>query len=108
MGRDLITIEVADDTAPCVCGSCTWRGLASDLREVEGAILTAGDPSPAGRCPDDDCGALAYLNAPIDRARNEAVDMAVILRALCDPTAGETAFRAALDEGRALLARLNA
>ncbi len=46
----------------CVCDSCTWRGPASDLNEINDAVLTPGHESPAGRCPD--CAALAYVDKP--------------------------------------------
>jgi hypothetical protein len=59
MGRDVITIEEAEPTAPVACGACDWTGTADQLEAPDGAILTPGDPSPAGRCPA--CGALAYL-----------------------------------------------
>jgi hypothetical protein len=59
MGRDVITIEEADPSARAECGACDWGGPASQLEAPDGAILTPGDPSPAGRCPE--CGALAYL-----------------------------------------------
>lgn len=48
-----------EDSAPCECGDCGWKGPAEALREIEECILTAGDPSPAGRCPE--CEALAYV-----------------------------------------------
>jgi hypothetical protein len=56
---DLITIEEAEPDAPVSCGCCEWRGAAAQLDEPDGAILTPGDPSPAGRCPE--CGSLVYL-----------------------------------------------
>ena len=62
MGRDLITIEEPDGAAHAECGSCDWSGPASQLDAPDGAILTPGDPCPAGRCPE--CGALAYLEEP--------------------------------------------
>lgn len=40
-------------------GGCRWKGVASELDEIGSAILTPGDPSPAGRCPI--CGTLAYV-----------------------------------------------
>jgi hypothetical protein len=49
-----------EDNAPCECGDgCGWKGPAEALLEIEECILNAGDPSPAGRCPE--CEALAYV-----------------------------------------------
>ena len=52
-----------DDT-PCACASCDWTGLFLDLVEIGEADLDLGDPSPAGRCPEDECRALAYPVPP--------------------------------------------
>lgn len=41
------------------CSACDWWSTADFLEPVEDAVLTPGDPSPAGRCPD--CGHLAYV-----------------------------------------------
>lgn len=45
--------------APCLCSDCEWTGLARQLEPIEECALNAGDPSPAGRCPECDC--LAYV-----------------------------------------------
>lgn len=55
------TVEFSGDPARInvSCnGGCKWKGVASELDEIGDAILTPGDPSPAGRCPI--CGTLAY------------------------------------------------
>lgn len=43
----------------CECGNCDWKGAADTLAPIEDCILTPGDPSPAGRCPE--CDSLAYV-----------------------------------------------
>ncbi len=60
----------------CTCSSCTWVGIATDLNSIEDCTLTAGDTSPAGRCPS--CDALAYVRPHPDedtvaRARWDAI-----------------------------------
>lgn len=47
-------------TIACSCSDCEWTGTADQLAEIGDAVLTPGDPSPAGRCPD--CAALAYVD----------------------------------------------
>lgn len=102
MSRDCIEIEKAGDALPCDCGSCEWRGPAADLARPDGAILTPGDPSPAGRCPD--CGALAYLNRPEDRARDAGERAVALLRSLTDRNISNDAFCQSMADARALLA----
>lgn len=43
------------------CGNCPWTGDRSALMAVGRCVLTAGDPSPSGRCPE--CDALCYPKA---------------------------------------------
>lgn len=62
------TAEPCVPLAPARCGSCSWRGTSDELEDIEDCALDAGDPSPAGRCPDPDCGCIAYLDRPKDRA----------------------------------------
>ena len=57
----VIDIDEPDDDAPCVCSACDWHGPAEETKDIDDCILTPGDPSPVGRCPVKDCGALAYL-----------------------------------------------
>ena len=53
-------VEVwAPDGVLTTCGNCDWEGPIEDLQPIESCALTAGDPSPAGRCPE--CGTLAYI-----------------------------------------------
>ena len=44
-----------------LCGGCDWSGSRETLRSIGGCALTAGDPSPSGRCPC--CSALCYPKA---------------------------------------------
>ncbi|MEX3929783.1 hypothetical protein AB4Y36_38230 [Paraburkholderia sp. BR10936] len=53
-------IDYVKDDAPCHCGDCAWHGTAAQTCDIEDCMLTPGDPSPVGRCPD--CDALAYLD----------------------------------------------
>lgn len=56
-------IENVAPEAACSCGNCDWTGPASALdmiSDIEQRI-DAGDTVPAGQCPVEDCGALAYL-----------------------------------------------
>lgn len=62
------------ETVRCVCDQCDWTGTADQLGPIGDAILTPGHASPAGRCPDKDCTALAYvdvLNGTFDRLHNK-------------------------------------
>lgn len=43
----------------CSCDGCSWAGMANELNKIGYAILTPGDASPAGRCPE--CESLAYV-----------------------------------------------
>lgn len=106
MGRRSITIEDVAPDAPCFCGGCGWTGRADALVPCEDAILTPGDASPAGRCPD--CEALAYLDRPEDRARDEALNAVKVLRDLCEWAARTGDWESpAWDRARALLRRVD-
>lgn len=52
-------IDEPDENATAGCGSCAWHGPASEVSDIDDCILTPGDPSPIGRCPE--CGSLAYI-----------------------------------------------
>jgi len=54
-------IEFSDKPSriECECFDCDWKGTAADLKDIGSAVLTPGDPSPAGRCPE--CEELVYL-----------------------------------------------
>lgn len=54
-------VEEPDPGTPAKCGGCDWIGTAFDTTDIEECTLTPGDPSPVGRCPDPECGALAYI-----------------------------------------------
>lgn len=64
---------------PCACDNCGWKGWGVNLKVIEDCELTPGDPSPAGRCPK--CDSLAYLDRPLDRAREHADALVKALRA---------------------------
>jgi hypothetical protein len=55
-------VDGVEDDAPCSCSDCDWQGPASATRNVEDCVLTPGDPSPVGRCPE--CDTLAYVDKP--------------------------------------------
>lgn len=78
-GRSII-IEEPSEELPATCDDCHWHGTAGELLEAEGAVLTPGDPSPAGRCPV--CETLAYLARPEDAERSAGPELAAALRAL--------------------------
>lgn len=73
-----------DDDTPCVCGSCDWQGQAKDLADTEECILDPGDPSPAGRCPDPECGSLVYPSREQDRRFIMAAEMHTLLKGLIE------------------------
>lgn len=58
--------QIENPEAPVKCGNCSWEGKAEDLEPIQSAQqrLTAGETVPAGECPSDECGALAYLIEP--------------------------------------------
>jgi hypothetical protein len=74
MGR-LISIERdhLPDDAPCDCGQCEWVGPLSATADVSDAVLTPGDPSPCGRCPE--CEGLCYLIRAEDDMREAAPEL---------------------------------
>lgn len=75
MSRRIITItHHGSGLDPCSCSNCDWTGPAEALTPVVDADLSAGDASPAGRCPDCDC--LTYLERPKDLLREHAADFA--------------------------------
>lgn len=78
------TIDEPEDTDPCVCGNCGETHEWQNLIEVDEAELTPGDASPAGRCPEDGCGALCYIDKPRHRAENNAEAMLLALRDLVE------------------------
>jgi hypothetical protein len=55
-------VDFVKDEAPCKCGDCEWHGYTAATTDIEDCILTPGDESPVGRCPE--CGTLAYLVKP--------------------------------------------
>lgn len=56
--------EVEDaGNAACSCDNCTWQGTSDKVNEVKDCVLTPGDASPVGRCPE--CDGLVYLDKPL-------------------------------------------
>jgi hypothetical protein len=66
-----------DDSTPCACGNCDWKGPLEDLGIIGGCSLNPGCPSPAGRCPA--CDSLAYLDRPEDRVWDERMSLLLLL-----------------------------
>lgn len=77
-----VLIDDLEPDAPCACSACEWSGVFDDLDEIRDCSLTPGDASPAGRCPDPNCGSLAYAVRPKDHAREHGVETLAALRAL--------------------------
>lgn len=67
--------DLPDDTPVAGCG-CTGLNYC-ELADIDDCVLTPGDPSPAGRCPE--CGELVYPDRPEDRVRDAAPDMLAAL-----------------------------
>lgn len=77
-----------EDDQPAVCSDCGWAGLSQELNEIGNVCLDAGDPSPAGRCPDCDC--IAYLDRAVDRQRSHAEEAFELLFEVKNVVADET------------------
>ncbi len=60
-GSYTVELDEPEDDVVCVCGACDWEGTFADVADIGDCSLTPGDPSPAGRCPEEDCGALCYV-----------------------------------------------
>lgn len=84
MSRDVIYIEECDPGLRVAGCGCEWSdtGTTDTMLTCDDAILTAGDASPAGRCPE--CLGLVYLDRPEDRARDAAPAMLEALRDLVE------------------------
>ncbi|WFU52248.1 hypothetical protein QA639_21305 [Bradyrhizobium pachyrhizi] len=84
---DTYTAEIAflgePDELVCRCGSCDWSGTAIECSEIDDCSLTPGDASPCGRCPV--CDSLAYLDGPLDRAKDRVEELLKIVRAFVNP-----------------------
>jgi hypothetical protein len=66
-------LDMPASLTPCHCSDCDWRGTFADLNAIDDCMLTPGDPSPAGRCPE--CDTLAYIDQP-----DEAEHLRALLR----------------------------
>jgi len=106
MARDVIYVEECEAGLRVVGCGCDHHTTTDTMVTCDDAILTPGDPCPAGRCPE--CYGLVYLDRPEDRAALEAGRLLAAVRLLADPSVGETPFRAALTDLRAILARVDA
>jgi len=54
-------IEAPGDGVQATCGGgCGWHGAWYETAPIEECMLTPGDESPVGRCPE--CEALAYVD----------------------------------------------
>lgn len=54
-----VALDYVDQDTHCTCDDCGSGWPFSALAEIDHAVLTPGQPSPAGRCPE--CGTLAYV-----------------------------------------------
>lgn len=61
--------EVSAINGPVACSDCGWQGKTEDLDPIGECAISAGDASPAGRCPE--CDSVAYLDRPKDRAADK-------------------------------------
>ncbi|MBP1297054.1 MULTISPECIES: hypothetical protein [Bradyrhizobium] len=84
---DTYSAEIAfmgpPDQLVCCCSSCDWSGTAIECAEIDDCSLTPGDASPCGRCPE--CDSLAYLDGPLDRAKDRVERLLKIVRAFVNP-----------------------
>lgn len=106
------SIDDLPEATPCECGDCEWRGPFSALAEIGDCILTPGDGSPAGRCPE--CDTLAYINTPETRCKDAAPAMLAALNDTdeycqaglnsADPAHWEAALRDIMALARAAIA----
>lgn len=82
-GRHLYIEDHPDKHCSVTGCGCGWKGNVALMNPVTDGALTAGDASPAGRCPL--CDELVYLNRPQDRAVNALL---ALLRRYNDPAEG--------------------
>jgi len=89
-------ILVENDGAPVRCDNCGWEGEAADLDMVSDIQerITPGYEVPAGQCPEEGCGALAYLTEPdeytlsarFEVLKNRSEALLNFVRLFVDPT----------------------
>ena len=105
MGWKHITIERPEEGTPCKCGGCEWSGPAAHLNEIGDVYITAGDPTPAGRCPE--CDSLAYVDTQKSRLMSMSSELADLLSDAMDYSESATLEHDPLpsfvEEGRKLL-----
>jgi len=100
-GRTIIIERSASPETPAACGACDWRGSAGDLAPVTDAVLTPGDPAPAGRCPE--CDSLAYLARPVARVREHALQFAKVAAEIIWGSGTDDGLQRAIDKSRTAL-----
>jgi len=71
---DLRNETVEDPDALCQCANCDTVYKMSELAPIRDFALRAspGETTPAGECPDEDCGAFCYLQADEEADTNSA------------------------------------
>lgn len=92
---------IQDAEGPCHCDNCSWKGDASELvmiSDIEQRI-NAGGVVPAGQCPNEDCGALAYLDTPPAWARDPVKDAAGDLLTAVDRVLGQISVYGRVERG---------
>jgi hypothetical protein len=82
-GRTLYIEDHDDDATPISGCSCAAPRTYGECDPVTDGVLTPGDPSPCGRCPE--CDELVYLDRPEDRAVDAARDVAWAARRAAKP-----------------------
>ncbi len=95
-----IAVDGFDNTTP-VTGSGVSDLTVAQVEPIGTCELSAGDPSPIGRCPQT--GDLVYLDREVDRIRLHAQEMFDLLVDMLTPGATSAAV---ISDGRKLLAKL--
>lgn len=97
----LVDELVAQEGQQVECQDCDWTGTVEETRPIEACALTAGDPSPAGRCPK--CDTLAYVLDPLHDA---APDLLAVVKECRDLLVNIDDTDGLIDEDRLLLDKL--
>lgn len=75
-----------EEELEAVCDGCGKRGPVADfdneIRDFWGRVEVGGE-MPVGECPDEDCGALAYLDTPELRAKRAGPELLAALKDIC-------------------------
>jgi hypothetical protein len=67
-----------DPKRKAACKTCSWSGKSSDLKEIGGCSLVAGNEVPAGRCPE--CSGLVRYESD----QPEVIDAILLLARLVE------------------------